>query len=97
MVGRGFNGEELGTNFLEGVTVVSSSGPTWPLSNCYLLRALYLKVLLGFRSRAFKVDEFLEVLLNGGLGGWLRRCSEVPGGGPQPGLGYFIAIALMTP
>lgn len=28
MVGRGFNGEELGTNFLEGVTVASSSGPS---------------------------------------------------------------------
>lgn len=55
-----------------------------------------LKVLLGFGSWAFKVNEFLEILLNGGLGGWLGRCSEVPGGGPQPGVGYFIAITLMT-
>lgn len=75
----------------------SSGPPGLSLTLFTLSSVLYLKVLLGFGSWAFKVDELLEILLNGGLGGWLRRCSEVPGGGTQPGVGYFTAITLMTP
>lgn len=39
MVGRGFNGGELGTTFLEGVTGEQFRS-VWPLSNCYLPQAL---------------------------------------------------------
>lgn len=58
---------------------------------------MYLKVLLGFGGGAFQVNEFLEVLLDGGLGGRLGGRPEVPGRGAQPRVRYLVAVTLMAP
>lgn len=91
-------------SFLKGLQCFCPQGPpptvaprVFPAPPAPTAPALYLKILLGVRGWAFQVNELLEILLNGGLGGRLRGRPEVPGGGTQPWVGYFIAVTLMTP